>query len=272
MKTLQFTPVPVLLTVLITSVASAQTPSKPVKLHVNPRWEECSFQLDPSLTQSAWNKFTREAGLVSYFRPLTTAKPVGVGNYELSLLSNATAVDETKSAWNDTFVHPDSTHWLIGGSRLPIPGFSLRTGITNTIDLGIYLTKNVEANYGLYGGQLQYNLFNNAVDEMAASVRTSFVTLFGPDDLDLTVYGVELLASRKILTHSDWVHVSAYAGASFYLSRSHEKSPVVQLADESVGGVQGMMGAVAKISVVRIAVEYNVAEVSTLSLKFGIGF
>jgi hypothetical protein len=35
------------------------------KLHVNPRWKECSFQIDPSLTQAAWRQFTREAGLVA---------------------------------------------------------------------------------------------------------------------------------------------------------------------------------------------------------------
>jgi len=54
--------------------AIAQTHNHP-KLHVNPRWEECSFQLDPSLTQAAWHQFTQEAGLVSYFRPLAAARP-----------------------------------------------------------------------------------------------------------------------------------------------------------------------------------------------------
>jgi hypothetical protein len=55
-------------------------------LHVNPRWRECSFQLDAGLTQSEWREFTKEAGLVVTFRPLTDAKPLGVGNFEVSLL------------------------------------------------------------------------------------------------------------------------------------------------------------------------------------------
>src|SRR5687768_9151675 len=59
---------------------------KDVELHVNPRWKECSFQLDPSLTQKAWREFTSEAGLVVYFSPLTDAKPMGAKNFEVSLL------------------------------------------------------------------------------------------------------------------------------------------------------------------------------------------
>ncbi|MGC4021421.1 MAG: hypothetical protein QM734_05495 [Cyclobacteriaceae bacterium] len=93
-----------------------------VKLHVNPRWKECSFQLDPSLTQSAWHDFTKEAGLVAYFRPLTDAKPMGKWKFEFSLLRWSTKINDKKSAWNDTFVHPDSTHWLKEGPRLAIPG------------------------------------------------------------------------------------------------------------------------------------------------------
>src|SRR5688572_31792544 len=83
-----------------------------VQLHVNPRWKECSFQLDASLTQNAWREFTKEAGLVVYFRSLTDAKPMGARNFELSLLQWETAFDDTKDAWNDTFVHPTETHWL----------------------------------------------------------------------------------------------------------------------------------------------------------------
>src|ERR1043165_2999811 len=90
------------------SLAQDQQP----KLHVNPRWKECSFQLDQSLTQSAWRQFTREATSVIYYRPLIDAKPFGVGKFEVSLTTWKTKFDETKPAWNDTFVHPDSTHWL----------------------------------------------------------------------------------------------------------------------------------------------------------------
>jgi hypothetical protein len=125
---------------LFQTSASAQTIRQP-RLHVNPRWKECSFQLDPSLTQSAWHQFTREAGLVSYFRSLTDARPMGRGNFEVSVLQWDTGIDDGDAAWNDTFVHPDSTHWLFEGNGLKFPGLSVRAGVTSKTDVGLYFTK-----------------------------------------------------------------------------------------------------------------------------------
>ena len=45
-----------------------------VELHVNDRWDECSFVLDPSLTPAAWHQFAREGGLAIYFRSMSSAK------------------------------------------------------------------------------------------------------------------------------------------------------------------------------------------------------
>jgi hypothetical protein len=253
---------------LIQTPASAQS-GRP-KLHVNPRWKECSLQLDPSLTQTAWHQFTQEAGLVAYFRPLTDAQPMGKGHFELSLLQWKTAIDGSDAAWNDTFVHPDSTHWLTEGSGLAFPGIAARVGVTSKTDLGLYVTKNPSANYGFVAAQVQQNFFGNATTPWSAAARASFTTLYGPDDLNLNVFGVDVLASRKFtLTH--WAAVSPYAGASTYLSNSHEKSAVVNLDDEHVMGAQAMVGASVQLSVARLAVEYNVSKVNSLSLKIGVG-
>lgn len=241
------------------------------KLHVNPRWSECSFQLDAALTQNSWRKFTREAGLVVYFRSLTDARPMGAGNYEVSILQWGTGIDENEDAWNDTFVHPDSVHWLIDGDQIPIPGLSFRAGLTENIDVAGYLTKSPGANYGFWGGQVQVAVAGNEEKKWAASARMSFVSMYGPDDIDLTVYGVDLLASKEVAVYSDWVTVSPYAGVSAYLSSSHEKSSVVNLQDERILGVQAMVGAAAQISVAKLSVEYNFATVNTISFKIGVG-
>src|SRR5207247_7521546 len=105
--------------------AAAQSGGTP-RLHVNSRWKECSFQLDPSLTQAAWRQFTEEAGLVVYFRPLSDARPMGTGHFEISALKWKTGIDDANAAWNDTFVHPDSTHYLFEGSGQELTGLMLR--------------------------------------------------------------------------------------------------------------------------------------------------
>ena len=253
---------------LIQSPASAQS-NQPI-LHVNPRWKECSFQLDPSLTQSAWHQFTREAALVAYFRPMSDARPMGKGHFELSALKYKTGINASDAAWNDTFVHPDSTHWLFEGDGLSFPGLMARMGVTSKTDVGLYFTKSPGANYGFVGGQVQQNLFGDAAKPWSAAARASFVSMYGPDDLNLNVFGVDVLASRRFtLTH--WAALSPYAGASTYLSNSHEKSAVVNLDDEHVMGAQAMVGASVQLSVARLAVEYNVSKVNSLSLKIGVG-
>jgi hypothetical protein len=254
---------------LVHTSAAAQTGGRPI-LHINPRWKECSFQLDPALTQTAWRQFTREAGLVAYFRPLSDARPMGKGKFELSALQWKTGIDNKDSAWNDTFVHPDSAHWLFEGNGLAFPGVMARAGITGSTDVGAYFTKSPGANYGFYGAQVQHNLVGNASRTWAASARASFVSMYGPADLNLRVYGLDLLASRTVAL-TRWASVSPYAGASTYLSTSHEKTVAVNLDDERVLGAQAMMGAAVQVSKARLAVEYNVATVNSLSFKIGIG-
>jgi hypothetical protein len=254
---------------LVQTPAAAQSSGQP-KLHVNPRWKECSFQLDPALTQSAWRQFTREAALVAYFRPLSDARPMGKGHFELSLLQWQTGIDDTDAAWNDTFVHPDSTHWLFEGDGLKFPGLMVRAGVSNKTDVGLYLTKSPGANYGFVGGQVQQNLIGDATSSWAAAARVSFVSMYGPDDLNFNVFGADVLASRKFAL-ARWAAVSPYVGASTYLSNSHEKTAAVNLDDEHVVGAQAMVGASLELSKARLGVEYNVAKVNSFSLKVGIG-
>jgi hypothetical protein len=255
---------------LLQNPAIAQSHSH-AKLHVNPRWKECSFQLDASLTPSAWKQFTEEAGLVVYFRSLTDARPIGRGNFEISMLQWKTGIDDADAAWNDTFVHPDSSHWLFEGSGLQFPGLTARAGLTNNTDVGIYFTKNPNANYGFYGVQVQRSLLGSRTSDWAASARVSYVSMYGPEDVDFSVIGADVLASRTV-TVSRWVAVSPYAGVSTYLSRSHEKSAVVNLDDESALGAQGLVGAAVQITKAQLGVEYSIAKVPTLSMKVGIAW
>jgi hypothetical protein len=96
--------------------------------------------------------------------------------------------------------------------------------------------------------------------------------LYGPEDLTLQVYGMDVLASKEFVIYKDWITLSPYVGVSAYVSSSHEKTAVVELEDEILGGGQAMVGTVLKLSVARLGVEYNFAKVNTFSLKIGIGF
>jgi hypothetical protein len=239
-------------------------------LHIDPRWKECSFHLSPSLNQQAWRQFNKEAAMVVYFRPLADARPLGKRNFELSLVQWETNIDDADAAWNDTFVHPDSTHWLFEGDGLKFPGLMMRAGVTDKTDVGIYLTKAPGANYGFYGAQLQRSLAGGATSAWAAAARASFVSLYGPDDLEFSVYGADVIASRTFAV-SRRVSLSPYAGFSSFLARAQEKSALVDLDDDNSFGVQGMVGAAVQFSKARLSAEYSAAQLRTISLKMGVG-
>lgn len=237
-------------------------------LHTSSRWKECSFQLDASLTREAWRQFTREAGMVAYFRPMADARPMGTGSFEFAITQWKTGIDDGDAAWNDTFVHPDSAHWLFEGSGLAFPGLTLRAGVTNSTDVGVYYARNPNANYGVYAAQVQQSLLRGTAGDLAA--RASFSALFGPDDVGFDVAGIDLVGSRT-LSLTRRVAMSPYAGISGYITRSRERSPVVNLADERALGLQAMGGVALSGYGVRLGAEYNVAEVNSLSFKIGFG-
>jgi hypothetical protein len=257
---------------MLSTVRSYSQQHDHTHLHVGTKYKDCSFQIDSALTQNDWEQFTREAGLVAYYRPLVDAKPLGKWNFEFSILQWKTKIDDSDNAWNNTFVHPDSTHWLTEGPRLTIPGLAGRVGITNKLDVGVYFSKNFQSNYGVWGAQVQYNLVNDTTKKWSASARATCSAIFGPEDLKVNIYGIDLLASKDFRVYRDWAYLSPYAGVSSYLSCSHETTSKVDLKDEKLLGGQGMIGVVAKLSIARIGVEYNFAKRSTLSFKLGIAF
>ncbi|MEE9161720.1 MAG: hypothetical protein V3U35_02010 [Candidatus Neomarinimicrobiota bacterium] len=221
-------------------------------LHVLDRWDGCSIQLDPALTQDAWQKFTREAGLIAYFRTLSSAKPLGARKFEIIMTQGRAPIDDTDPAWNDTFVHPHSTHWLYAevsdepdettaghaDSRhtlnLPLP--LVRIGITDRIDISGTFLMAPGANYGFGGVQLQYNLLNDTENNLAAAARIGAMSIVGVEDLNLTAYSIELIASKDIS------RFSVYGGLGTYLMHSHETTSAVDLDDENLLGLQGMVG------------------------------
>lgn len=229
-------------------------------LHVDNRWDNCAIVINPTLTQDAWHQFVKDAGLVAYFRPLAGARSLGPRHFEVAVMQWRTMIDDTDAAWNDTFTHPDATHWLFDGNALPIPGFMLRMGVTQRLDLGAYWTTAPGANYSMLAGQAQYN-FLDLEGGLLASGRFSALRLYGPEDVKLSTYGLDFVASKDI------DRFTPYAGVGAYLSRGQETTSKVNLGDENIFGFQGMVGANVRVWLVRLGAEFNLANVPGYSFK-----
>lgn len=259
------------LTVLSVSHIGVSAQDHP-NLHVNPRWGECSFQLDSALTQNQFQQFTGEAGKVIYFRPVIDASPMGAGMVELDILRWDTNIDEHDNAWNHTFVHPDSTHWLIGGPRLPFPGLALRAGVTNKMDVGLYWTMRPGANYGFFGAQVQYNFIHNEEKGWAAAGRVSFMHMYGPEDLRFNCYGLDVVGSKHIRLYKEWLSITPYAYGSMIVSQTAEKSDLVVLNNETRLGFAAGAGANLQLSILRVGIEYSPGSLNTVSYKIGVAY
>jgi len=66
-------------------------------------------------------------------------------------------------------------------------------------------------------------------------------------------------------------HFRSLLKNSSYLAISREKSALVNLSSEQVIGGLAMVGTEVQLSKARLAVEYDVSRVNSLSLKVGVG-
>ena len=254
-------PAVAVLTALATLPASGQD------LHENDRWEECSIVLDPSLDQGTWHEWVSELPTVVGFRPLASARPMGRGNVEFAVMNWGSRIDDEKDAWNDTFSHPDSTHYLTDGDALMIPGLMVRAGVSDRIDVGAYFTKNPNANYGFYGAQVQYAVTDETEAPVSVATRASLVHLFGPEDAEVGVYGLDAVVSRDFGVLSDRATLSPYMIASGYYARGQETTDKVELDDENIVTAQGTLGMALSVWAVRLGAEYSVGRVDGYSFK-----
>ncbi len=196
------------------------------ELHVNHRFRSCSIELDPSLTQSQFHKFTREAAQIFTFKLMSPAEPLGAKKFQVGIDYSITPINDADPAWNNTFSHPHETHYL--GDQLAIPKLFARMGMSDRMDIGFYFTKNPDANYGFMGGELKYALFMKPQKPVAMAVRATYATLLGVEDLNYHLFGVDLSASKRI------GRLAPYLGIGANLARAIETTSKVNLRNETV--------------------------------------
>lgn len=246
--------------------ALAAVPLTAQQLHTNTRWKQCAIVLDPSLTPGAWHRFVSELDQVLYYRPQIGARPLGRGQFEFSVLQTSTRIDTKSSAWNDTFSHPDSTHWLTEGNALPIPSLAVRAGVSDRLDVGGFITKNFQSNYGLVGAQGQYALRTPAHGGIAVAGRVNAAWLFGPADMTYGVYGVDLVASRRVSRFEPYAVLSGHVG------HGAERTTKVDLPSQTLLGAHATLGMTVDLAGVRLAAEYTAARVDGYAFKVGYAF
>lgn len=253
------------------SMAQSPQPGDPdVELHVDTSLGICSFDISSDLTQSEWKRFTKEGGNLIYLNPLSSAKPLGAKHWEFNIEMTSSDVDETSGAWNNTFHHPDSVHYLNDGPRTAIPAIRFRIGLTDKLDVGLYVSPTTlfGANYNLIGFEAKYAFINDPVTNWAASVRASHVMDANIEDFNISVTGLDVMASKTFFGI-----LTPYAGVAGHYTHTSEVTDEVDLTNESYVAVRGIVGAEVKWRFINAGYELMIGDgFNNRAFKIGVTF
>ncbi len=247
---------------VLVSGVYAQGNSGDVYWHIDPSVKSCSMVIDPSLTQAQWKTYVKQVGAISASKSLAPAEPLGRMNFYVGVDYSRTPVDQRNPAWINTFTHPDADCPL--GDAIAIPTIRARMGVTDDIDIGASWITAPEANYGLVSGEVKYRFLRETKGLPAVSVRASVTFLTGVSDYDINVYGMDILASKKI------AGFTPYVGLRGGLAIGTETTSKVNLERETLFLPQGYAGVSYSLWMVNLAAEYDISEVNTFA--FGVGF
>ena len=217
----------------------AQHAHPDVELHVNSNLGMCDFDIAPELTQAEWGRAVHEVGDAIYLDPLSSSKSLGRWNWSLWIEQNTFTVDQESGAWNNTFHHPDSAHWLTESGRLSVPGLRFQLGIANRWDAGIYYTsaKPFGANYGFVGVETKYTFLNDTLHGWYASARASYAMDANIRDFNVSSTALDITASKKLFKL-----FTPYAGISFGWNHGKEITSEVNLKNENSLALRGIIG------------------------------
>jgi len=195
-------------------------------LHVDPSIAECEVRFAPELTQEAFRRFVREFGSVSAFKQGSPPTTLGAWRFALDVEQISFAVEDRSAAWNDTFTHPSADHWL--GSKQSFPKLTLRMGVTDALDLGVYYTQNLESNYGWLGLEAKYALLAQRDGApVSLAVRGAYTKTLYVADMDMHAFNADVSVGRTF-----WKVLTPYVGVGAEAVLARETSHAVDLKTE----------------------------------------
>lgn len=253
-----------LLIFAIVSSSFSQNNGRNVYWHIDPSVKSCSMVIDPALTQTQWKTFVKQVGAITSLKSLATAEPLGAWKFNIGIHDSYTPIDQHNLAWINTFTHPDENCPL--GDAVTYPVLRARMGVSDDMEIGAHWTTAPGANYGMAGGEFKYKFSQESEKLPAAAVRGSFLILTGVPDFNLSIYSIDVIASKKIAMFT------SYAGFRANLAIGTETTSKVNLASERIFIPQGYAGVSYSIWILDLSAEYNISTVNTFAFITGFNF
>jgi len=219
------------------------------------------IEFTDAISQDEFEEFTKEFGSALLFNPMAPAESLGVLGFDISLETVVTDISDEQEFWINLVSDNDPYAYL------PIPRLHVQKGLPFNIDVGAMYVSVPSTNITLWGLEAKYAILEGTTLTPSLSVRASYTSLSGVDDVSVDTQALDVLVSKGFLMFTP------YAGASIFRINSSEHTDIVELDDVNVTGYRALVGMqFSPFPLMIVNAEISLGEVPQYGLKVGIRF
>ncbi|WP_291315101.1 hypothetical protein [Desulfuromonas sp.] len=222
------------------------------------------LEFPSDLANSVLGDLVKEAGLAAAYRGIAPAEPGGITGFDVAAEVSFINID------NDLW---DEVIRLGNGSApgyLAVPRIHARKGLPFNIDVGASYAQVLDSNVELAGAELQVALLEGTVATPALSLRGSYSTLLGVDDLSLDTYAADAVISKGVLMLTPYAGIGVVHIAGKY----DGDDPLLRgvLGDHDYNEVRVFGGVQVALTLLRFTFDVEYSQLPVYTAKISLGF
>lgn len=209
--------------------------------------------------QSEFEDLSRQIGLAVAYKQAAPAETLGLIGFDIGIEVSQAMIDEDESFWSE--VSDD-----MPGS-LYVPKIRVQKGIPFIgMDIGASYAEIPQSDIKLMGAEIKYGLVEGGVATPAISLRGSYSTLDGIDDLDLSTYGLDLSISKG------FAMITPYVGVGQTWIKSEYTGTALTLDSEELSETKYFGGVRVALAILMLTFDVEQADITTYTGRISLGF
>ena len=239
-----------------------------VLLVVRPSWagsNDLVFNPPPATyTDQMFHDFTKQAGLVISYLPLSPAEPLGITGFDIGAEVTTARISHDAPYWTAVTANNSPPQYL------PMVKVHAEKGLPFGVDVGIVYSALPNSNVSLIGGEVKWAVVRGNLLFPAVALRASYTDLLGVKDLDLQTFGADLSVSKGFFGF-----FTPYAGVGeVWVQGKVQNLPSTNLpiSTQNIAQTKGFVGAKFSLFIVNFVAEADFAEIPLYSARLNIGF
>ncbi|MEE9336349.1 MAG: hypothetical protein V3U65_19850 [Granulosicoccaceae bacterium] len=165
-----------------------------------------TFSTLDALNRSQFRDLSKNLTAATHYKGIAPAEPLGVLGFDVGLSISATELN------SELFDLADAADFDL--SSLPLPRLSLQKGLPGGIDIGASITAAPSTDIKVLGAEIRYAILKGNIALPTISVRASYSTVQGVDELEIDSTAAELSISKG------FINLMPYAGVGVVRSNS----------------------------------------------------